>query len=126
MVVTPELSVVLKVAELNLIRAAEVVTLILMESVSDSAPPLPVLPRSLVLICNDAAPLKSCVGVNVRPFKALLMDVIVPLKIIDASDVPSPAEKERPAMLLKLIVPLVAVRVVRTGFAPASTSAIEI
>ena len=49
----------------------------------------------------------------------------VPVKVMVGSAVPSPTLKARPAIVLNVIVPLVAVNVTRTGLTPASTSLIE-
>ncbi len=96
------------------------------ESVSERAPPEPVLPRSLVVISKPAVPLKLADDVNDRPLSAALILAIVPVKVIAASAVPSPTEKVNPPIPARLKVPLVPVRVTCTWFAPASTSVIEI
>ena len=50
------------------------------------------------------------------------MLAIVPVKVMVASEVPSPTLKVSPVRLASVIVPLVAVRVTCTEAAPASTS----
>ncbi len=70
--------------------------MMLMVSVSLCAPPLPVLPWSLVVICKLAAPLKSAVGTKLNPSSAALRSASVPVKVITASATPSPAVKLRP------------------------------
>src|SRR5689334_23326286 len=60
------------------------------------------------------------------PFSAVFTSVSVPVNIIVASAVPSPVINARPAVVLSVIVPLVAVKVILIGFAPASESATEI
>src|SRR6185503_14559407 len=63
---------------------------------------------------------------NDIPFIAVFTAVNVPVNIIVASAVPSPVMNDSPAVVLSVSVPLVAVKVILTGFEPASTSATEI
>src|SRR6185295_17055554 len=99
-------------------------------SVSDLAPPDPVLPRSFVVMVNKAAPLKPSVGVKLMPLRAVLMLLMVPWNVIDESAVPSPEHppqaKFRPATPLSVSVPLVTVSDTWMTLVPASTSATEI
>ena len=91
-------------------------------SVSLSAPPGPVLPRSSVEICTLALPMKPGVATKVAPASAALMSAMVPVKVMVASAVPSPVLKVSPWVPDRFSVPLVAVRVTWTGFVPASRS----
>src|SRR5882672_10581155 len=91
-------------------------------SVSPSAPPEPVLPRSLVVTVRLAAPLKLPVGANTRPFNAVLMLARLPVTV--TVPVPLP-ETVRPAMPARVSAPLVAASVTWTLLLPASTSAME-
>ena len=100
-------------------------TLIATESVSLSAPPLPVLPRSFVTTWRPAAPLNPLVGLNDRPLRAVLIAAMVPLKVIVGSAVPSPVVKARPVVPPSVTFPLVPARVTRTEAPPASTSDTE-
>ena len=95
-------------------------------SVSVSGPPEPVLPRSLVRIVRPAVPANEAVGVNFMPFIAALMFVIVPVKVMEVSAVPSPPRNVRPVSPPSVMVPLAAVNVTCTGLVPASASAMEI
>ena len=86
-------------------------TVMVTVSVSESA-----LPRAAVaLVVGDDLQAGRAVevggGVNARPFRAALMLAIVPVKVIVASAVPSPAVNVRPVVPLSVIVPLVAVSV---------------
>src|SRR5215204_4387251 len=77
------------------------------------------------MIWSEAAPVKLVVGLNDMPFSAILMAVSGPVKIIVASAVPSPLMNERPAVVLSVSVPFVAVNVILTWFEAASPSATE-
>src|SRR6185503_5080709 len=68
----------------------------------------------------------SAVGLNDRPFSAVFTAESRPVKTIVVSSVPSPVVIVSPAMVLRVTVPLVAVKVILIGFAPRSTSATEI
>ena len=100
-------------------------TVIVTVSVSLRVPPLPVLPRSLVTILRLAAPVKLVVGLKLRPARAALMLPMVPVNIIVASAVPSPALKVRPAMPDSVVTPLVLTSWTCTEFVAASRSLIE-
>ena len=82
-------------------------------SVSLSAPPEPVLPRSFVLICRLAAPVKFAVGTKLSPFNAVLIAETVPVNVVVASFTPSPALKVNPLVVVSVIVPFVAASVDR-------------
>jgi hypothetical protein len=70
--------------------------------------------------------LKPLVGLNDIPFSAVFTADSEPVKTIVASAVPSPVVNDRPAIVLRVSVPFVAVSVILIGFAPRSTSATEI
>src|SRR5882724_9205196 len=97
-------------------------TVMATESVSPSAPPEPVLPRSLVVTVRLALPLKLPVGWNTRPFNAVLMLARLPVTV--TVPVPLP-ETVRPAVPARVSTPLVAASVTWTFEPPASTSAME-
>src|SRR6185369_12826875 len=78
------------------------------------------------MIWSEAAPLKLLVGLNDMPFSAVFTAESEPVKVIVASAVPSPTVNDRPATVLRVIVPFVAVNVILIGLAPRSTSATEI
>ena len=59
------------------------------------------------------------------PSRAALMSVMVPVKVMVASAVPSPVTKVRPVVPASVNVPLVAVSVTLTALEPASTSLTE-
>src|SRR5882724_6004307 len=91
-------------------------------SVSPSAPPEPVLPRSLVVTVRLALPLKLPVGANTRPLRAVLMLVRLPVTVTVAVPLPLTVRPEMPA---RVSTPLVAASVTWTMLLPASTSAME-
>ena len=91
-------------------------------SLSLRAPPVPLLPRSLVVIASDAAPLKSAVGANTSPFSAVLIALAVPVKVIVALPL-APPVIVRPTVPASVSVPLVTVSVTCNGLPPASASA---
>ena len=72
---------------------------------------MPVLPRSLVAICTDAAPLWSALGAKISPSMALFTSLIVPVNVTVASAVPSPTLKVSPVRSASVTVPLVPVSV---------------
>ena len=90
-------------------------------SLSDSAPPLPVLPWSLLTRLSTAAPLKFAAGAKTRPFSAVLMALMVPVKVIAALPL-APPVKLRPAVPPRVSTPFVTVNVTCKALAPASTS----
>ena len=92
------------------------------ESVSESGPPVPLLPWSFVVIVTLAVPLKPKFGVKLIPLSAALILAMVPVKVIVASAVPSPTVKARPLVPLSVNVPFVAVSVTWMALVPASTS----
>src|SRR4051794_21048905 len=59
-------------------------TVMLNASVSVSVLPVPEFPWSLLVIVSTAVPLKPALGVKVRPFSALLMLYIVPVRVTEA------------------------------------------
>src|SRR5204863_276721 len=60
-------------------------------SVADLAPPVPVLPWSLVSRVKVSSPLWSAAGLYTTPFRAAFTADWVPVKVMVASLVPSPA-----------------------------------
>ena len=101
------------------------VTLIVTESVSLCAPPLPLPPWSLVAIVIPAAPVKFRVGRKLMPARAVFTAAIVPVKVMLASAVPSPTLKLKPAVPPRVSVPFVPARLIRARPAPRSGSPIE-
>src|SRR5882724_6423846 len=91
-------------------------------SVSPSAPPEPVLPRSLVVTVRLAAPLKLPVGWNTRPLRAVLMLARLPVTVTVPVPLPLTVSPDVPA---RVSTPLVAASVTWTLLLPASTSAME-
>src|SRR5205823_14705186 len=90
-------------------------------SVSLCAPPLPVFPKSFAAIVRLAAPVNPNGGRKFRKSRRELMVAIVPVKVM-AEVLLAPLTKVRPAVLVRVIVPLVALSVTWTGLVPASTS----
>src|SRR5436305_588432 len=80
-------------------------TLIAITSVALCAPPEPVLPWSFVIKLIAAEPLKLDAGVNVRPFKAVLMSAAVPENTILLLCDPLPVVKVKPFVPFKDIEP---------------------
>src|SRR6185503_7536975 len=78
------------------------------------------------MIWSDAAPVKSAVGLKVKPFNAVFTADKRPLKTTVVSLAPVPVVIVKPAVVLRLTVPFVAVNVTLIGFALRSTSATEI
>src|SRR2546428_4220756 len=76
-------------------------------SASLSAPPEPLLPRSLLSMVTDAAPAKPAAGSKRRPSRAALTAAGLPVKVIDPSAVPSPAVKDTPAVVASVNTPWV-------------------
>ena len=93
-----------------------------MSRVSVLAPPGPLWPLSSMCTVIVALPLTSAGGVNTRPSRALLSSARVPSNTMDASAVPSPAPKINPAVLPRVRVPVVVVRVSVRSDPPASRS----
>ena len=90
-------------------------------SVSDIAPPAPLLPRSSVTMLNTAAPLKFAPGAKARPFSAALIDTRVPVKVRLA--LPSaPPVSVMPAVPPRVSTPFVTVSVTCSALLAASTS----
>src|SRR5262245_32641496 len=80
-------------------------TTTIIELYPTSAPPAPVLPRSLIQAVTNAAPWNPVVGARVVPLRAALIAVSVPVNVIDSSAVPSPAENVNPLTLPRVRVP---------------------
>ncbi len=100
--------------------AALMVILILSESVS--VPPVPVFPKSLVVMVSTAVPLKFAVGLNVSVANAALISVCVPRNTKLPSAVPSPVINAKPATPASVNVPLVTESVTSKSLLPASRS----
>ena len=66
--------------------------------------------------------MKSALGVKLMPARAALTSLINPVNDIDTSPVPLPLTNASPLVPLSVMVPLVAVSVICTALAPASTS----
>ena len=79
--------------------------------------------RAVVVRVGDEADARVCsVGAKDMPLSAALMLASVPVKVIDASPVPSPAVKVRPVSCERVRTPCVAVRVTRTMPVPSLAS----
>ena len=74
-------------------------------SVSERAPPDPEFPLSLVVMVNVRV-LLLVPPVNDIPFRALLMDVMVPESVMALSRAPSPTVKVSPVVLARVRVPV--------------------
>ena len=81
-------------------------TIIVTESVSVFAPPVPVLPKSSVSICKDISPVKLLSGLKLIPLKAALISLTEPVKVMEELLL-LPAVKVNPVVPLKVIVPVV-------------------
>ena len=89
--------------------------------VSDNAPPLPLLPRSLVLTVSVSLPKKLRLGVKRKPFNALLMSTSVPLNTI-AALLLVPLANTKPALVDNNNVPLPTAKLTCNTLPPASGS----
>ena len=94
------------------------------ESVSLFAPPVPVLPWSLLVISIEPALVPE--GVKLMPLRTALIVPMSPVKVMVVSAVPSPVLKVTLEGSLRVIVPLVAVRVTSMSSVPASKSETKI
>jgi hypothetical protein len=105
--------------------SALMLTVTVAESVS--APPEPLLPRSLTAMSTAAPPaLKFDVGWNTIPCSAALMFASVPVKVIVPSSFPSPCVKLRPVVWLSVILPWLPSSVTRRSPVATSMSAMLI
>ena len=74
---------------------------------------------------TTAGPVKSGVGSKRRPFRAALMALSVPVKVVAVSSLPVPWLRVSPASVGRVSVPLSAVSETSTGLLPASKSATD-
>lgn len=88
------------------------------------APPVPELPKSLLLIVNVVVPRPDEVGSNRSPLRAALILAIEPKNVMVESRVPSPALKVKPDVLDSVNVPLLIETVTRRFLASASPTVI--